>query len=160
MAVKQFIQFYVGEELYVIGLTNIHQILKPQDIFKVPNTPPFIEGFLNLRGKVLTIFNLRERFNMPVKEIDSNTRILIIDYNSILLGFIVDSVTGIIRVPGNEIEPVPDMLDNVNRRYLANVAKIDDELILILDLKKILTPDEEDQVMEMVNQHKDDVLKQ
>ncbi len=159
MAIKQYIQFYVGDELYVIGLTQIYQILKPQEIFNVPNTPPFIEGFINLRGKVLTVFNLRERFNMPIKEIDSNTRILIINYNNILLGFIVDSVTEIIRVPEEEIEDVPDMLDNVNRRYLANVAKIDDKLILILDLDKILSPDEESQVLEMVKQHKDDVLK-
>ncbi|MGI6049591.1 MAG: chemotaxis protein CheW [Acetivibrionales bacterium] len=159
MAIKQFIQFYVGDEVYVIGLTEIYQILKPQEIFKVPNTPPFIEGFLNLRGKVLTVFNLRERFNMPIREIDSDTRILIINYKDMLLGFIVDSVTEIIRVPEEEIVDVPDMLDNVNRRYLANVAKVDEKLILILDLDKILTPDEESQVVDMVKQHKEDVLK-
>lgn len=159
MAIKQFIQFYVGDEVYVIGLTEIYQILKPQEIFKVPNTPPFIEGFLNLRGKVLTVFNLRERFNMPIREIDSDTRILIINYKDMLLGFIVDSVTEIIRVPEEEIVDVPDMLDNVNRRYLANVAKVDEKLVLILDLDKILTPDEEIQVVDMVKQHKEDVLK-
>jgi purine-binding chemotaxis protein CheW len=96
---------------------------------------------------------------MPIREIDSDTRILIINYKDMLLGFIVDSVTEIIRVPEEEIVDVPDMLDNVNRRYLANVAKVDEKLILILDLDKILTPDEESQVVDMVKQHKEDVLK-
>ena len=97
MATQQLVKFQIGDQAFGIGITDIFQIIKPQEIFKVPNTPPFIEGLLNLRGKVLTVFNLRKRFNMPDKENDENTKILIVNSNDMLLGFIVDNVKEIVR---------------------------------------------------------------
>ncbi len=159
MGIQQLIKFHVGDEAFGIEITQIYQILKPQEIFKVPNTPPFIDGLLNLRGSVLTVFNLRKRFNMPDRENDENTRIITVNVNDYLLGFIVDSVTEIVRVPDEEIESTPPSLVNFDRRFLSGVAKVEDKLILLLNLKEILTPDEEKQVKNIVEQNKAEIIK-
>ena len=159
MGIQQLIKFHVGDEAFGIEITQIYQILKPQEIFKVPNAPPFIEGLLNLRGTVLTVFNLRKRFNMPDRENDENTRIITVNVNDYLLGFIVDSVTEIVRVPDEEIESTPPSLVNFDRRFLSGVAKVEDKLILLLNLKEILTPDEEKQVKNIVEQNKAEIIK-
>ncbi len=158
MGVQQLIKFQVSDETFGIGITEIFQILKPQEIFKVPNTPPFVEGLLNLRGKVLTVFNLRKRFNMPEKENDENTKIIIINMNGYLLGFTVDSVTEIVRVPDEEIETTPPSITSFDKRFISGVAKLGDKLILLLNLEKVLTHDEEQQVIELVNKHSAEIV--
>jgi purine-binding chemotaxis protein CheW len=159
MGVQQLIKFQVGDEVFGIGITQIHQILKPQEIFKVPNTPPFIEGLLNLRGKVLTVFNLRKRFNMPDKENDENTKIIIVKKDEYLLGFTVDSVTEIVRIPDEEFVETPPSLKTFDKRFLSGVAKLGDKLILMLDLDQVLTADETEQMKQIVEKHSAEVLK-
>ncbi|MGI6122694.1 MAG: chemotaxis protein CheW [Acetivibrionales bacterium] len=158
MAVQQLVKFFIADEAFGVGIKQIYQILKPQEIFKVPNTPPFIEGLINLRGKVMTVFNLRKRFNMPEKENDENTKILIVKMDDYLLGFTVDSVAEIVRIPEEEIVETPPSLTNFDRRFLSGVAKMNEKLILLLDLEKILTPDEEIQVKEIVEEHESQVI--
>lgn len=143
----------VADLTFGIEITQIHQILKPQQIFKVPNTAPYIEGLLNLRGRVLTVFNLRKRFALPEKENDDNTKIIIVTMDEFLLGFIVDSVTEIVRVPDEEIEPTPPSLQGLDKRFLSGVAKVDEHVILLLDLTKVLTTQEEKDMAEMLEKH-------
>jgi purine-binding chemotaxis protein CheW len=158
MAVQQLVKFHIADEVFGIEIKQIFKILKPQEIFKVPNTPPFIEGLINLRGKVLTIFNLRKRFNMPEKENDENTKILIVNHNDLLLGFTVDSVSEIVRVPDEDFVETPPELRSFDRRFLSGVAKVGEKLILLLNLDKILTADEELQVKEFVDEHGAEVI--
>jgi purine-binding chemotaxis protein CheW len=153
MATHQFIKFMVADLTFGIEITQIHQILKPQQIFKVPNTAPYIEGLLNLRGRVLTVFNLRKRFALPEKENDDNTKIIIVTMDEFLLGFIVDSVTEIVRVPDEEIEPTPPSLQGLDKRFLSGVAKVDEHVILLLDLTKVLTTQEEKDMADMLEKH-------
>jgi purine-binding chemotaxis protein CheW len=159
MGIQQLVKFQLGDDTFGIGITQIYQILKPQQIFKVPNAPQYIEGLLNLRGKILTVFNLRKRFNMPGTENDESTRIITVKADDYLLGFIVDSVTEIIRVPDEEIENTPPALKNFDKRFLSGVAKVDDKLILLLNFKEILTLDEEQQVKDIIEQNKTEILK-
>jgi purine-binding chemotaxis protein CheW len=158
MAVQQLVKFHIADEVFGIEIKQIFKILKPQEIFKVPNTPPFFEGLLNLRGQVLTVFNLRKRFNMPEKVNDENTKILIINQNDLLLGFTVDSVSEIVRVPDEDFVETPPELVSFDRRFLSGVAKVGEKLILLLNLEKILTPDEELQVKEIVDEHGAEVV--
>ena len=109
---------------------------------------------------MLTVFNLRKRFNMPDKENDENTKILIVNSNDMLLGFIVDNVKEIVRVLEEDISPVPETLKSFDRRFLSGVAKLDEKLILLLDLKKVLTPDEEQKVKDIMDQHAVEVINQ
>lgn len=150
MAVHQFIKFAVSDLTFGIEITQIHQILKPQEIFKVPNTPPFIEGLLNLRGRVLTVFNLRKRFGMDSRENDDNTKIIIVNMNDVLMGFIVDSVTEIVRLNEEDLEGTPPSLRGIDRKYLSGVGKMGDKLIMILDLTKVLSSEEEAQMRSVI----------
>ena len=153
MAIQQLVKFSVADLDFGININQIFQIIKPQEVFKVPNTPPFIEGLINLRGRVLTIFNLRKRFNMPEKAIDEDTKVLIVNMNDMLLGFTVDSVNEIVRINDEEIVDTPPTLKDFEHRFLSGVGKLGEKLILLLDLKKVLTPDEEQQVQELVEQN-------
>ena len=153
MAVQKFVKFNIAEETFGISIAQINQILKPQEIFKVPNTPPFIEGLINLRGKVITVFNLRKRFGMPEKENDDNTKIIIVNLEDLLLGFTVDSVTEIVNLQDEDIVPTPPSISSFDRRFLSGVGKMEDKLILILNLEKVLTTDEEQQVKAIIRQH-------
>lgn len=158
MAVQQLVKFNIADETFGIGITQIHQIIKPQEVFKVPNTPIFIEGLINLRGRVLTVFNLRKRFNMPEKENDENTKVLIVNMNDLLLGFTVDCVTEIVRIADEDIIETPPSLKSFDKRFLSGVGKIGDKLILLLNLEKVLSPDEELQVQEIIEKHATDVI--
>jgi len=158
MAIQQLVKFYIADEAFGIGIKQIFQILKPQEVFKVPNTPPFIEGLINLRGKVMTVFNLRKRFNMPDKENDEDTKILVIRMDEYLLGFTVDSVSEIVRVQDEDIVETPPTLTNFDKRFLSGVAKVEEKLILLLNLEKILTPDEENQMKEIVEENEAQVI--
>ena len=158
MAIQQLVKFSVADQNFGIGINQIFQIIKPQEVFKVPNTPPFIEGLINLRGKVLTVFNLRNRFNQPEKPNDEDTKVLIVNMNDMLLGFTVDSVTEIVRINDEDIVDTPPTLKDFDHRFLSGVGKLGDKLILLLDLEKVLTPDEELQVQEIVEQNAAKVL--
>ena len=158
MAIQQLVKFHIGDEAFGIGIKQIFQIIKPQEVFKVPNTPPYIEGLINLRGKVMTVFNLRKRFNMPEKENDEDTKILIVRSNDYLLGFIVDNVTEIVRVQDEDIVETPSELKSFERRFLTGVAKVGEKLILLLDPEKVLTPDEEIQVKELIKENEAKVI--
>jgi len=158
MAIQQLIKFSVADLDFGININQIFQIIKPQEVFKVPNTPPFIEGLINLRGKVLTIFNLRKRFSLPEKTADEDTKVLIVNMNDMLLGFTVDNVTEIVRINDEEIVDTPATLKDFEHRFLSGVAKLGEKLILLLDLKKVLTPDEELQVQEIVEQNAAQVI--
>jgi len=158
MAVQQLVKFSVADQNFGISINQIYQIIKPQEVFKVPNTPPFIEGLINLRGRVLTVFNLRKRFNLPEKANDENTKVLIVNMNDLLLGFTVDNVTEIVRINDEDIEDTPPTLQDFDHRFLSGVGKLGDKLILLLDLKKVLTPDEAQQVQEIVEQNAVHVL--
>lgn len=153
MATHQLIKFMVADLTFGIEITQIHQILKPQQIYKVPNAAPYIEGLLNLRGRVLTVFNLRKRFSLPDKENDDNTKIIIVTMDEFLLGFIVDSVTEIVHLPEEDIEPTPPSLQGLDKRFLSGIGKVDEHVILMLDLTKVLTSEEEKDMAELVAKH-------
>ena len=158
MAIQSLVKSYIGDEAFGIGIKQIFQIIKPQEVFKVPNTPPYIEGLINLRGKVMTVFNLRKRFNMPEKENDEDTKILIVRSGDYLLGFIVDNVTEIVRVQDEDIVETPSTIKSFDKRFLTGVAKVGEKLILLLDLEKILTPDEEIQVKELIEDNEAKII--
>lgn len=147
MASKQFVIFNVNDEDFGIEISQVSSIEKPLEIFKVPNTPHFIEGLINMRGKVYTVFNLRKKFNLPFTGMDENSKIVIVNINSTMAGFIVDEVKEILKVEEEVIEETPSSISGVNRRYLTGVAKVGEKIVLLLDLSKILT-DEDEKAME------------
>lgn len=151
MASHQFVIFNINGENFGVGITQVKEIIKPMEIYKVPNTPKYIEGLINLRGKVHTVFNLRKKFNLPSIEFDENTKIIIVGVNSMMIGFIVDEVDEIVRVDDEDIETTPQAITSDNSKYVTGVAKINEKIILILDLSKALSLKEEEEIQNIVN---------
>lgn len=142
MASKQFVIFNVNNEDFGIEIGQVSSIEKPLEIFKVPNTPHFIEGLINLRGKVYTVFNLRKKFDLPFAGMDENTKIVIVNVNSTMAGFIVDEVKEILKIEDADIEETPKSISGINREYLTGVAKVGEKIVLLLDLSKILSSED------------------
>lgn len=142
MASKQFVIFNVNNEDFGIEIGQVSSIEKPLEIFKVPNTPYFIEGLINLRGKVYTVFNLRKKFDLPFTGMDENTKIVIVNVNSTMAGFIVDEVKEILKIEDTDIEETPKSISGINREYLTGVAKVGEKIVLLLDLSKILSSED------------------
>lgn len=158
MGIIQFINFSVGDNVFGVEISQVYEIIKLQKMLKVPNTPPYIEGLINLRGKVLTIFNLRKRLGFTDNGFDENCKIIVVNYNDMAVGFTVDYVSEILRVPENNVESTPPSVKVVDNRFLSGVAKVEDKLILLLDLKTVLTPDEEDNLRKFVKENEKSVL--
>lgn len=134
MANRQLVVFGLDGEEFGIDISRVNIIEKPLEIFKIPNTPDFVEGVINLRGKVHTVVNLRKRFNISNKEFDDNTRFVIINSGSSLVALIVDEVKEIVSVDEENIEATPQTLSGLQKKYVTGVAKIDNRVILLLDL--------------------------
>lgn len=147
---KQLIVAKLGNEEYGIEITQVQEIIKvPQDITRIPDMPEFIEGMINLRGKIVPIIDLRKRFNLKQKEISEETRIVVASIESQLSGFVVDSVNEVLRVSSDIIEPVPSPVASIGIEYLNGIAKLGNRLIILLNLEKILSDIEKSSLKEM-----------
>ena len=111
-------------------------------ITKMPNTPEFIEGVINLRGRVIPVLDLRVKLGMPRIEHDKNTRIIVVELKGKTIGFIVDEVSEVLRIPKSITEAPPEMVGGVNSDFITSIGKLDDRLLILLDLEKILTTTE------------------
>ena len=147
----QFVIFKIEAEEFGVDIMKVKEIIKPLQIVKVPNTPVFIEGIINLRGKVHPVFNLRKKFGFPEKPFDEDTKIVIVDVNGVDIGFIVDGVNEIVRIEEAQIEEAPKFISGVNSQYISGVGKIDSRMIIILDLDLVLSVDEQEQLKTVNN---------
>ena len=142
MGIRQLVVFTINAEEFGIEIDRINSIEKMLEIFKIPNTPEYIEGLVNLRGKVHTVFNLRKRFNMPCPEFNENNKIIMANTSASIIGVIVDEVKEIVKVEESDIEAAPKALANLKDKYLGGIAKADSRVIMLLDLEKVLATDE------------------
>lgn len=143
MSGRQLVIFNVGGEEFGVDVSHVNSIERPLKIFKIPNVPEYIEGLINLRGKVYSVINLRKRFNLPLKEFDDFTKIIMVNVNSTIVGFIVDAVSEIIKVEDTDIEDTSSILDGNRKRFINGVAKVDDRVIMLLDLNMVVFESEE-----------------
>ena len=142
MAIRQLVVFSVNNEEFGIDIEQVNIIERSLEIFKIPNTPEYIEGLVNLRGKVYTVFNLRKRFKMPPKDFDDNTKIIMVNTGASIIGLVVDEVMEIVRVDDKDIESAPKVLQDLKRKYITGVAKVGERIIMLLDLVIVLMTDD------------------
>ncbi len=135
---EKLVTFYLGEEMYGIDIIAVQEIIRMQEITNVPKTLHYVEGVINLRGKVIPVVDLRKKFNLPSTEETKDTRIIVVEYYSKIIAMIVDSVSKVIQLPGNAIEPPSPIVSNVDSNYMKGIGKIDGNLIVLLDLAKVL----------------------
>jgi purine-binding chemotaxis protein CheW len=136
--VLQFVTFSLNEEEYAVDILNVQEINRITEITKVPNSPVFVEGVINLRGKVIPVVNLRKKFGLEDKATDDTSRIIIMEINGITNGLIVDSVSEVLRVPSSIIEPPPPMSSDVSSNYIKGIAKLEERLIVLLDIDRLI----------------------
>lgn len=149
MTENQYVVFKLGKEEYGIDIMNVKEIGPYQESVKIPNAPKFLEGVVNYRGNVIPIVNLKKRFNLDNSQFDGNTRIIVINLKDRQIGFIVDEASQTIRLNQSDIDPTPDLISDVDRRYITGVGKLDNRLIILMDLEKVLTEDEKEKIENM-----------
>lgn len=135
----QLVTFHIANEEFAVDILNIQGINRMVEITKVPNAPEFVEGIINLRGKVIPLICLRKRLGMPERDYDKSTRFIVVEINSRVIGFIVDSVSEVLRISSAITESTPPMISSIDSRFITGIAKLDDRLLILLDLEKVLT---------------------
>jgi purine-binding chemotaxis protein CheW len=145
----QLVVFELENEKYGVDIASVEGIIKMQEITRLPHAPEFIEGITNLRGTIVPVVDLRTRFGLPRKEPTRDTRIVIATMDSSKVGIIVDAVTQVIRVPDDKIEPPPQMSVTINSAFIKNIAKLESELVILLDLGKVLSTEERESLAVM-----------
>ena len=138
----QLVSFKIGSEEFALDILKIQEIIRTVEVTKVPRAPHFVEGVINLRGKVIPIIDLRKRFGLPSIETTKNTRIVVVDIDNKVVGLVVDGVSEVLRLPASTIEPPPPMLAGIDSDYISGVGKLDDRLLILLEISKVLSQDE------------------
>ena len=133
----QLVTFHLGREEFGIDILKVQEINRMVEITKVPQAPHYCEGVINLRGKVIPVLDLRKKFEMDVEEWTKNTRIIVCDVDGNVIGMIVDAVEEVLRIPSSTIEPAPEIVTTVNSDYIKGVAKLEERLLIFLDISKI-----------------------
>ena len=138
----QLVTFRLASEEYGLPITKVQEINRLVPVTKLPQTPNFLEGIINLRGRIIPVIDLRKRFAMAISDHDDDTRIIIVEIKGQIVGLTVDAVTEVIRINTANIELPPESVA-VDSRYIDGVGKIDERLIILLDIDNILTGQEE-----------------
>jgi purine-binding chemotaxis protein CheW len=132
------IVFQLKDEEYAIPVQQVRSIEKVQHITRVPRTPKFVKGVINLRGVVTPIIDLRERFGIESLPFNEQTRIIIVALGEMEVGLIVDAANDVLDIPTNSIEPPPEVIEAIEVDYINGVAKIGKRLLILLNLEKVL----------------------
>lgn len=135
--VLELVSFHIGPEEYAIDILSVQEIIRVVEITKVPKAPHYVEGVINLRGKVIPIVDLRSRFGLPPAERTKETRIIVVDVGRMIMGLIVDAVSEVLRVPLHLIEPPPSGRQGP-MEFHKGVGKLDGRLLILLDLDRML----------------------
>lgn len=145
-ALLQLVTFKVSDEEYGVDILSVQEIIRHTGITRVPNAPTFVEGILNLRGKVIPIIDMRKRFGLATRQPDAQTRIVVFALASGVIGCQVDSVSEVLRLPSSMVDPPPAVAAGVDSKYILGVGRLNDRLLILLDFNQVLTGEELDAI--------------
>lgn len=138
----QLVTFCLEEETYGINVMQVQEVLRVSEIAPVPGAPSYVLGIINLRGNVVTVIDTRSRFGLPPGEITDASRIVIIESEKQVVGILVDSVAEVVELRSSEIDQAPNVGNEENSRYIQGLATQENDLLIVVDLNKLLTEDE------------------
>ena len=141
---RQFISFSVGEEEYGLELLRVKEVIRVREITWLPKAPSFVKGIINLRGDVIPIIDLRDKFGLEAREHTATTRVIVVEVEGRLMGMVVDSASQVVRIPVDQIDPPPPVVGGFSREFITGVGKLEDKLVILLNTDAILTVDERD----------------
>jgi purine-binding chemotaxis protein CheW len=140
--VIQLVTFRLKDETYGINVMQVQEVLRVSEIAPVPGAPGYVLGIINLRGNVVTVIDTRTRFGLPTTELDDSSRIVIIESEQQVVGILVDSVAEVVELRQSEIDSAPNIGNDESSRYIQGVASRDKDLLIVVDLNKLLSDEE------------------
>lgn len=146
----QLVVFRLGNEEYGVPITQVKEINRLTTATKVPKSPVFIEGIINLRGQIIPIIDMKKRFDLPIIEYTGEARVIVIQVGRQIFGIEVDAVSEVLRINTDNIEKAPSIVSGIDARYITGVAKVGERLLILLDLDKLLSEEEK---LELVDMH-------
>ncbi len=139
----QLVVFMLGEEEFACEINNVAEVLKMTRVTPLPQSIDFVEGVINLRGEVIPVIDLRKRFGLEETERTSESRIIIVEVDGRMFGLIVDSVSEVARLPNKQIQDAPEQVAGGRSHLIMGVGKIDDRMLIILNIEHVLSIDEQ-----------------
>ena len=133
----QLVSFNLGSEEFGIDILKVQEINRMVEITHVPQAPNYVEGVINLRGKVIPVIDLRAKFELERRERDKNNRIVVCDVRGDIIGMVVDSVSEVLRIPKSTMEPPPAITTGVDQHYISGVVKLENRLLLLMDVSRV-----------------------
>ncbi len=137
----QLVSFTVGDELFAVDILSVQEINRMMSLTKVPQSIDGIEGVINLRGRIIPVLDLRVQFGLVPSELSEESRIIVVEVQGNTIGFIVDSVQQVLLIDRSIIEPTPQMTTSIDSSYVDGMAKLDDDLLILLNLDNLLSPE-------------------
>ena len=144
----KFLTFALGKEEYGIAIRVVTEIIGIQNITILPDMPSFVKGVINLRGKIIPVIDVRLRFNLPERDYNERTCIVVVNINNIPIGLIVDNVSEVLDITAENIEPPSRVNKGAGNQFIKAFGKVDDDVKIILDTQRLLFDDELEQLTE------------
>ena len=140
---KHLVLFKLGGEEFGVDIAEVREIIKMENITKIPNTAEYILGAINLRGSIITVVDLSMKLGLASRQADKNTRIIVVEIESNIVGMVVDSATEVLRLRGEQVQPTPSIIgskfqSSVNTNFIEGIGTLKDRMIILLDLRKII----------------------
>ena len=148
----KFLTFVLGEEIYGIEILKAREIIGLMDITTVPQTPDYMKGVINLRGKVIPVIDLRKKFSMQEGVHTQETCVIVVEVNSSSIGLIVDSVSEVSDITGEEIENAPSYGQGIDTSFIMGLGKVKNKIIILLDIDAVLSTEELEMVEELAEE--------
>ncbi len=139
----QLVSFHLAEETFGVAIMKVREIILMCDITRVPQTPHYVKGLINLRSSVIPVIDLRALFGLPESDQTGESRIMVMQVGSRTVGIIVDGVDEVLRISQDQIAPPPPTVASLGNEYLNGLVKLEEQLLILLDIDKILGQEEE-----------------
>ena len=133
----QLVSFKLSDETYGIEITKIREIILVGEITRVPETPQYIKGLINLRSSVIPVIDLRARFSLPENELTQDSRIMVLNVGRRTIGIVVDSVNEVLRVTQDQISPAPPTVASLGNQYMTGLVRLEEQLLILLDVDRL-----------------------
>ncbi len=139
---NQLISFEVGEEEYGLEILRVKEVIRIREITRLPKAPHFVRGIINLRGDIIPIIDLRDRFGLEERAYSTMTRVIVVDVEGRLVGMVVDAASQVVRIPSDQIDPPPPIVGGLSAEYIKGVGKLEERLVILLNIDRILSQEE------------------
>lgn len=147
----QLVIFQLGGEEFGVDIMAVQEIIKMPTITAIPQAPEYVSGVINLRGKIIVVINLGKKFNIPSSENNDDYKVIVVELENQVIGMMVDSVSEVLRIPSTSVDPAPDIIrSGISSNYIQGVGKLDDRLLILLDLRNVLSDYETDELSQLV----------